>query len=549
MQEWLDTLYEAPEYLKFLIIAASTLVSEDLTCISAGTFIAKDIMEPIPAILACFVGIFVGDSLLYFVGLLLGKRALGWPIIRNLLTEKRVDTCKHWFETNGFQAVLISRFIPGTRLPTYFAAGLLGSRAKYFLLAAAFATAIWTPLIVIAAWKYGEQLEHWLQLGKSKAGLAAIISVISAFILLKGLSSLGDWRRRRRLRSRLYRLIRWEFWPIIVVYLPVVFYNLWLVLKYRRLNLFLGSNPGIDFSGMVGESKHQIMSQFKGVDEFIADYTLIEGHQDVRHRLTELESWMTQNNHRFPLIFKPNIGQRGSGVKKVTSTEEATIYFEQNKHEVQIQEFVPGPYEFGVYFVRFPNEERGRILGLTGKDFPQVVGNGQDNLEHLILRNPVAMGRYHIYRKRFKNQLESVPDQGEIISLVNTGNHCLGTIFNDTTHLLTEALQDRFDEITKSAEGIFIGRYDVRASNLEDFRLGRAFKILELNGATGEPSHMYDIRHGFLYGLKSLFQHYAALWEIGHQNAKKGVSIPSLSALVKAFFKAKRLEKAHPQAD
>lgn len=546
MQEWLDSLAQANESLKFFIIAASTLISEDLTCISTGNLIAKDIVNPVLGTLACFFGIFVGDGLLYVVGLLMGKRALKLPILRNILSEQRVETCKSWFESNGFKAVLVSRFIPGTRLPTYFAAGILGSRAKYFLLAAALATAIWTPLIVIGSWLYGAQMEKWFQFSKTKGGFAIIISIVSAFILLKLAFSLADWAKRRRFKSRLYRIVRWEFWPILVIYMPILFYNLWLVLKYRRLNLFLGSNPGIDFSGVVGESKHQILSLFQNQDTYIADYALIPSADSLEQRLVKLEDWLQQSGHGFPLIFKPDVGQRGSGVKKVRNREEAEAYFRQNPHDIQVQAFVAGPYEFGVYFCRFPDESHGRILGLTGKDFPQVVGNGKDNLNQLILKNPLAMGRYHIFRKRFQHRLAEIPPPGEVIQLVNTGNHCLGTIFNDSSHLLTDALHERFDAITKSAKGIFIGRYDVRASNLEDFRLGRAFKILEFNGATCEPSHMYDKSHGLLYGLQALRKHYAALWQIGYQNAKLGVEIPTLSSLVKAFFHARKLSKSHP---
>ena len=546
MQEWLDTIPTSPEPLKFLVLAAMTLVSEDLTCISTGTLIAEDILSPFTGILACFTGIFIGDGLLYLVGLLMGKRALKLPILRSLLSEARVERCRKWFESNGFKAVIISRFIPGTRLPTYFAAGMMGSRAKFFLIAAAVATALWTPLIVVGSWFFGEQMKGWLQFSKSKTGLAVIIIVLCSFLVFRLLLGLGDWRMRRRVKSRLYRLVRWEFWPIIVLYTPVFIYNLWLAVKYRRLNLFLGSNPGIDFSGMVGESKHQIMSKFKHVTDYVATFTDIPESESTDDRLAMLEAWMAENNESYPVIFKPDVGQRGSGVRRVENREQAADYFEQHSSQIQVQAFAPGPYEFGIYYRRFPNQPNGEILGLTGKDFPQVVGNGKESLEHLILRNPVAMGRYHIFRERFKDRLESVPEPGEVVHLVNTGNHCLGTIFNDSSHLLTPALQERFDEISKQTEGIYIGRYDIRATNLEDFRLGRAFKILEFNGATCEPSHMYDLRHGLFYGLRALFKHYASLWEIGSQNARNGVAIPKLTALLRAFFHAKKQAKSHP---
>ena len=56
------------------LLAAATLVSEDLTCVAAGLLASHGKISLPAAMLACLVGIFVGDLLLVLAGRLLGPR-------------------------------------------------------------------------------------------------------------------------------------------------------------------------------------------------------------------------------------------------------------------------------------------------------------------------------------------------------------------------------------------------------------------------------------------------------------------------------------------
>ena len=47
-----------------------------------------------------------------------------WPL-RLFLSESKVDKSSAWFEAKGPVVIFASRFMPGLRLPTYFAAGVL----------------------------------------------------------------------------------------------------------------------------------------------------------------------------------------------------------------------------------------------------------------------------------------------------------------------------------------------------------------------------------------------------------------------------------------
>ena len=123
-----------------LLIALSTFISEDLTCIATGALIAAGKIGFVPGALACVAGIFFGDLLLYSAGRFIGRPILRWRPLRRLLTIEKLNAASLWLEKRGAGVVILSRFTPGLRLPTYVAAGLLKTRfwtfSVYFLLAA-----------------------------------------------------------------------------------------------------------------------------------------------------------------------------------------------------------------------------------------------------------------------------------------------------------------------------------------------------------------------------------------------------------------------------
>src|SRR5438309_12124931 len=95
---------------QFLLLALATFVSEDLTCIATGGLIAARKIGFIPGVLACVVGIYVGDLLLYFAGRLIGRPILRWKPVRRILTDEKLDRASHWLAERGAGVVIVSRF-------------------------------------------------------------------------------------------------------------------------------------------------------------------------------------------------------------------------------------------------------------------------------------------------------------------------------------------------------------------------------------------------------------------------------------------------------
>ena len=127
--------------MPFLLIVAGTFASEDLTCLATGALVAQGRIGFFEGTLACFTGILAGDIFLF-----LGGRLGGWGLAR--VPQAKLDRAKAWLARRGVVVVLISRFVPSLRVPTYVAAGLLRADFWRFTAHFAIAAALWTPLIV-----------------------------------------------------------------------------------------------------------------------------------------------------------------------------------------------------------------------------------------------------------------------------------------------------------------------------------------------------------------------------------------------------------------
>ena len=99
------------------------------------------------------------------------------------------------------------------------------------------------------------------------------------------------------------------------------------------------------------------------------------------------------------------------------------------------------------------------------KSFPTITGDGIRTVEELIRADSRAALMARIYLRRFASRRNEILPPGEILKLVETGNHAQGCIFRDGMHLWTEALERVIDEISQKLPGFFIGRYDIRYEN------------------------------------------------------------------------------------
>ena len=116
---------------------------------------------------------------------------------------------------------------------------------------------------------------------------------------------------------------------------------------------------------------------------------------------------------------------------------------------------------------------------------------------------------------------EIIPENEEII-LIPFGSHTRGAKFIDVSSEVTGKLEQKIDEICTKVNGFYFGRLDVMYENLELLQEGTSFKIIEINGAKSEPTHMYDPKHSLFFAWKEITKHWKIMAEISRKNHETG---------------------------
>ena len=188
----------------------------------------------------------------------------------------------------------------------------------------------------------------------------------------------GFWQRLKN-TPFLIKLFNWEYWSTAVVYTPVIPMWLYFSLRARALTFFSAANPGMKMGGLVLASKIDILNRIP--QEFIPKTIFIE-HQKAS--ASEIERLMDDKSISYPVIAKPNVGERGMKVQKIESSSELTEYINQSSFDFLVQEFIALPNESGILYHRIPGASSGKITSVCLKETLKVTGNGVSTIEELM---------------------------------------------------------------------------------------------------------------------------------------------------------------------
>jgi len=135
-------------------IVLATFVLEDAATVLAAMQAQSGAVSIPLALGALYVGIVLGDLGLYG----LGRLAAIIPMMQRFLPPQRTEVVRAWLSGRVFRVVLISRFLPGVRLPTYTTCGYLRADLRQFALATALATTVWTSGLFLVSLRIGDVL-------------------------------------------------------------------------------------------------------------------------------------------------------------------------------------------------------------------------------------------------------------------------------------------------------------------------------------------------------------------------------------------------------
>lgn len=315
-----------------------------------------------------------------------------------------------------------------------------------------------------------------------------------------------------------HRITHWEYWPFWLIYYPMFPVWLYYSIKARSIFFFNAANPGMKNGGMAMISKMDIYNMIPS--QFIPRTVFVAKNEDAAVVLERI----LEAGIGFPFIAKPDIGMKAFGVEKIHNKDEFQKYVHWTPSHFLVQELIPYQKEVGIFYVRKPEEAHGKITGVVSKEFLTITGDGQSSMMELIKGNPRSHLQLKVLEQKFGDQLRNVLDEGEKFILVPYGSHTRGAKFVDISHQINKDLVNTIDGICSQMKGFHYGRLDVLYNTYEELCLGKKFSIIEVNGAGGEATHIYDPKHSLLWAWQEVARHWGMLCEISIVNKSAGHS-------------------------
>ncbi len=319
------------------------------------------------------------------------------------------------------------------------------------------------------------------------------------------------------------RLFHWEYWNSRLVYAPLYPYWLWLSIRARSFFFLTAANPAIRNGGFIMESKKDVYDLLPA-GTFPATCYFANG-VPVNDMITEV----SKAGLTFPVIAKPDHGERGLGVKKINNMQELAEYAKVMPIPFLVQKYVSFPNEVGLFYYRFPGETSGHISGIVNKEPVTIVGDGVHTIAELTKENPRYLLQWKQISILHADKLDKVPEAGERLVLVPYGNHSRGSKFTDVSFRTTQALTDTINKLCSNISGFYFGRLDIRFNTWEELERGENISVIELNGSGSEPTHIYDPSHSLFFAWKEIIRHWNIMYRISKMNNSSGTKYLTLA--------------------
>ncbi|MBO0322668.1 D-alanine--D-alanine ligase [Muricauda sp. CAU 1633] len=315
-----------------------------------------------------------------------------------------------------------------------------------------------------------------------------------------------------------HKLTHWEYWPLWAIYYPLFPVWLYYSIKARSFFFFNAANPSMKHGGMAMVSKMEIYNMIP--QQYIPKTVFIAKDETSENALERILG----SNIEFPFIAKPDIGIKAFGVDKIHTKAEFKSYLLRTPSHFLVQELIPFTKELGIFYVRKPGADKGKITGMVSKEFLSVIGDGKSTIEQLIKKNPRSHLQLKALDQKLGDELNIVLTKGEKFVLVPFGSHTRGARFVDITHKLNADLEQVIDAICSQMNEFHYGRLDVLYNSFEELCEGKNFCVIEINGAGGEATHIYDPKHSLFFAWREITKHWGFMNEVSILNHKKGHS-------------------------
>jgi hypothetical protein len=340
------------------------------------------------------------------------------------------------------------------------------------------------------------------------------------------------WWRRFFIRLR-----SWEYWPVYIFNIPVLGIWIWNAIKARDFFFFTLTNPGIETGGFFGESKSAILHNIP--DAFKPKTILLKAPVIT----DDLRNIMEQSGLAFPIISKPEVGERGWLISKIQTMDELVNYVSNHPIDIILQTYIELPLELSIMVYSMPDGSVSDVTSICEKHFLQVKGDGNSTIGQLIMKQDRAVLQFEKLQGKFGDRWGEVLRKDEILVLEPIGNHCRGTMFLNRNAEIDAAIRQHIVSLLRTMPGVYYGRFDMRVGSWESLRASREIRVLEFNGTGSDPAHIYQPGYSLWKAYRDMAFHWNLMYRISRQNRGLGhapVTFKSIISALIIYFRYKR---------
>ena len=337
------------------------------------------------------------------------------------------------------------------------------------------------------------------------------------------------------MKNKFYKLIHWEYWPMLMFYMPNIPLALYYAIRTKSFVFYTATNPGLKNAGIGSESKFNTLKMIPR--KYVPKSILHRKNKDIEITLQEINN----KGITFPLIIKPDVGFRGLLVKKIKTKSSLINHLKKYSIDFIIQQFMTHEYECGIFYYRYPYHKKGTISSLTLKKFLSIKGDGKSSLIELVHQDKRASIYYSTLKEDTTIDWNLILEKNSVKKLSSIGNHSKGTQFINGNHLINKKIETILDSISHQIDGWYYGRLDIKYNSLRELYDGN-FMIIEINGILAEPGNIYDTsKINYFKALKIIRDHWKHLFKIARYNSQiNGVKLTKTLPFVKEMIQLQK---------
>ncbi len=134
-------------------------MAEELVLLAGGVLVSSGVLDPLLMFLSTFLGVIVGDVLLFWLGRGIGTRLTTSAYFMRWFSPQRLAKGAAFFAKYGSTTIFLARFTPGLRAPTFLLAGTMQMGLWRFAAIDILAGLIFVPLVCYIGYLFADHID------------------------------------------------------------------------------------------------------------------------------------------------------------------------------------------------------------------------------------------------------------------------------------------------------------------------------------------------------------------------------------------------------